>query len=171
MKGMGKALALGWAVCTLSGLGVGSTQAAQQGVAAVFQVAVPATQTPQEQAIVEMLQEESGRRGKVEWVVRRDGLGPEGRGNPRLVLAQRGQVEKLLPEGLADAWRARLGRLQPKGSRKTGAAEGFSIVTLPWRCGTVWVIAGNDVRGELFGVGWLLRHMSFAGGWCGFRVR
>jgi len=161
MKGIRKVLALGWAVHAVSVLGTGFAQERRSGTGlpAVFQVTVAETRTPQEQAILQMLREESGRRGTVEWVVRPGSVVSGGSKGARLVLAQNGQVEGLLPKELASAWRARQERLQ-----RTEAAEGFSIITIPWRGGTVWVIAGNDVRGELFGVGWLLRHMRFGDG-------
>jgi hypothetical protein len=161
MKGIWKVVILGWAVHTISASGAGFAQDRRQGegMPTTFRLSVAAVQTPQEQAIVQLLLEESARRGKVRWVVRPGGVVSDQRKGVGVVLALRGRVEGLLPTELAGGWRARLVQLRP-----TGGAEGFSIVTLPGKGGTVWVIAGNDVRGELFGVGWLLRHMSFAGG-------
>lgn len=161
MNGIGKILVLGLIVHAVSALGAGFTQERPSGTGwtAVFQMTVPVVRTPQEQAVLQMLQEESGRRGRVEWVVRPGALVSGESKGVRVVLAQKGQVEGLLPSELATEWRGR-----QEGLQSTGAAEGFSIVTLPRPSGTIWVIAGNDVRGELFGVGWLLRHMSFAGG-------
>jgi hypothetical protein len=161
MKGLWKAVILGWVVHALSAPGVGFAQAAggKERLGATFQVTVAASQTPQERVAVQVLMGESSRRGRVKWVVRPGVVGMAERGGARVVLAQLRQVEGLLPKELAGAWRTRLVQL-----RTTGTAEGFSVVTLGWHGGTVWVIAGNDVRGELFGVGWLLRHMSFAGG-------
>jgi hypothetical protein len=73
-----------------------------------------------------------------------------------IVLASRSQVEALLPRGLAPSWRGRVASL-----KTSDHAEAFSVVSLQWRRHSVLVIAGNDARGELFGAGWLLRHMSF----------
>lgn len=124
-----------------------------------IRLSVTASQTAQEQAITQLLLEESARRGRVNWVLRRGEAAVDERKGQQVVLARQAEVENLLPKQLDEVWRARMAALHP-----TGAAEGFSIVTLHSHQGTVWVIAGNDVRGELFGVGWLLRHMSFAEG-------
>jgi hypothetical protein len=67
-------------------------------------------------------------------------------------------MRQLLPPELVAPWQQALRRLSP-----TAHPEAFSIITLDWHAAHVTVIAGNDVRGELFGAGWLLRHMNFAG--------
>ncbi len=161
MKRIWKVAVLGWAVHASTALGAGFMlhQRSGEGLPASFHVSVVAGQTAQERSILRMLLEESERRGRVNWVVRPGGMISGDRYGSVMVLAQRSQIEGLLPKELIEAWRARLAQVRP-----TGTAEGFSIVTLPWHGGTVWVVAGNDVRGELFGVGWLLRHMSFTGG-------
>jgi len=130
-----------------------------EGLPTRFEVSIPVVQTPQERAALQILLEESEHRGKADWMVRPGRIISRSHSGTVIVLAQRSQIESLLPKELVGAWRARLEQLHP-----TGAAEGFSIVTLPWNGRDVRVIAGNDVRGELFGVGWLLRHMSFTGG-------
>jgi hypothetical protein len=79
-------------------------------------------------------------------------------GHDAVLIAQRAEVSQLLPAELTAPWQHALQRISP-----TEHPEGFSIVALPWRAAHVLVIAGNDVRGELFGAGWLLRNMIFTG--------
>lgn len=124
-----------------------------------FEVSVVPVQTPQEQAALQVLVQESERRGKSDWVVHPGRAISRGREDALIVVAQRSQIESLLPEEIVSVWRSRLDSLHP-----IGTAEGFSIVTIHWNGEEVYVIAGNDVRGELFGIGWLLRHMSFVDG-------
>jgi hypothetical protein len=129
------------------------------GSAKAWQIVVPADQNPQEHAITQLLIEESGRRGGVPWLSPADHLQSDPTGGTTVVLARRSQIEALLPKEIVPDWRAHLAAL-----RSSASPEAFSFITLPWKKTTVEVIAGNDVRGELFGVGWLLRHMSFAAG-------
>jgi len=158
MRGICKLAVLGWVAHAATALGAGFVldHHSGEGLPTRFEVSVPVVQTPQERAALQILLEESERRGKGDWMVHPGRMISQGRSGTGIVLAQRNQIESLLPKELVDVWRARLEQLHP-----TGAAEGFSIVTLPWNGRDVRVIAGNDVRGELFGVGWLLRHMSF----------
>lgn len=129
----------------------------------VIEVAFPVKQTVQEMTALQVLTEESGKRGRVTWSSESGRLNADHFQPYVVVLAQRDQVEQVLPQSLVGTWRDHLLRLHP-----SNAAEAFTIVTLPWKdkakTGIVQVISGNDVRGELFGVGWLLRHMSFEGG-------
>ncbi len=123
-----------------------------------FHIIVPASQTPQEKAAATMLEEEATRRigGGSAATVEAGPLISLAPGEDAVLLAAGTQVPSLLPRSLEPAWQAALRSLAPNSH-----PEGFSIVTLPWRSGHVTVIAGNDTRGELFGAGWLLRHMSF----------
>ena len=75
-----------------------------------------------------------------------------------VLLARRSEIAALLPAGLAPIWNRAVVSLHPGNQ-----SEAFSIVSIPWRQNTITVIAGNNTRGELFGVGWLLRHIKFAG--------
>ncbi|NYF80064.1 hypothetical protein [Granulicella arctica] len=163
MKVIFKIAVLGWIAHAVTALGVGFAPrprlAEELPEPMRFQVSVATVQTPQEQAILQILLEESERRGRVDWAVRPGTVISKDSKEGMIVLAQRGQVEGLLPNELVGTWHTCLAQLHP-----TDTAEGFSIVTLPWHGRAIHVIAGNDVRGELFGVGWLLRHMSFAGG-------
>jgi len=125
-----------------------------------FRVVVPAIQTNQEKAIATMLVEEADRRTTGGNAATLD-TGPllsVAADEDAVLLADRAQVLALLPHDLASAWQKALTSLSTNAH-----PEAFSIVTLPWHSGRVTVIAGNDTRGELFGAGWLLRHMSFAG--------
>jgi len=161
MRGICKVAVLGWIVHAATALGAGFVlhPRSDEGLPTRFEVSIPTVQTPQERAALQILLEESERRGKADWMVYPGRVISRGRKGAVIVLAQQSQIEGLLPKELVGAWRAHLEQLHP-----TGAAEGFSIVTLPWDGRNIHVIAGNDVRGELFGVGWLLRHMSFTGG-------
>jgi hypothetical protein len=127
------------------------------GGASAWQIVVPGNQTPQEHAITQLLVEESGRRGRVSWLSPADHFQANPAEGSTVVLAKRSQIEALLPKEIVPAWRAHLAAL-----RLSAAPEAYSFITLPWKKTTVEIIAGNDVRGELFGVGWLLRHMSYA---------
>lgn len=125
-----------------------------------LRVVVPSHQTPQEKAITQMFVEETARRAS-------DGLlpsiendavsvGPDAKNI--VLLAQRSQIATLLPADVASTWNNGIDSLHTSDH-----AEAFSIVSIPWRQCTLTVIVGNDVRGELFGAGWLLRHINFAG--------
>ena len=123
-----------------------------------FHIVVPATQSPQEKALTTMLVEESARRtssGRKADVI----TSLVSKDDDTLVVAQRAQVLRLLPVDLRKAWFVALHDLHP-----TDQAEGFAVVSLPWGGISVTIIAGNDTRGELFGAGWVLRQMRFAGG-------
>ena len=123
---------------------------------APFRVVVPQEQTQQERAAATMFVEEAARRtlgGKAAAIE----MGPSalnGVETETVVLANRAAVPSLLPANLAARWHRELESLHP-----TGNAEEFSIITLP---GRLTVVAGNDDRGELFGAGWLLRHIRFS---------
>lgn len=124
-----------------------------------FRIVVPASQTPQEQALTTMLVEETARRTlnghRLEVTHSLQGKSPD----DILVVALNSHLSILLPPALRSAWRTALDPLHP-----TTHPEAFSVVTLPWRGATVTVVAGNDPRGELFGAGWLLRQMTFTTG-------
>lgn len=161
MRGILRIVVVGWTLQAATALGAGLVlHAPSRGVPQPhFEVSVVPGQTPQEQAALQMLMQESDRRGKADWVVHLGRTISRGREDALIVVAQRSQVEGLLPKEIISAWRSRRNSLHP-----TGTAEAFSIVTIHWSGKDVYVIAGNDVRGELFGIGWLLRHMSFADG-------
>jgi hypothetical protein len=132
---------------------------------APFRVVVPQGQTPQERAATTMLVEEAARRtvgGKAAEVVTGPIRAPSASSvveTEIVVLANRAAVPSLLPANLAARWHRELESLHATGHQATGHAEAFSIVTLP---GRLTIIAGNDDRGELFGAGWLLRHIRFS---------
>jgi hypothetical protein len=122
---------------------------------APFRVVVSRDQTSQERAATTMLVEEAARRtigGRAAEIE----TGPFASSNGEtetVVLANRAAVPSLLPANLAAKWHRELKSLHP-----TEHAEGFSIITFS---GRLTVVAGNDDRGELFGAGWLLRHIRF----------
>lgn len=75
-------------------------------------------------------------------------------GQPMIVLATLQDVKTLLRAQEQNAWQHALQQLGD-----VSHAEGFAVV--PLQHGHVLVVAGSDARGELFGVGWLLRTMQF----------
>jgi len=91
--------------------------------------------TPQAQAAVTILRDEAARR---------DGQGLD---RQPLVIARRGEVAALLPSGERGLWRQKL---------KTLPAERPEAYTIA-HVGRSLIIAGDDDRGILFGIGYLLR--------------
>lgn len=123
-----------------------------------LRVIVPARQTSQEKAIARMFVEETARRSANSTRPAIDhGFSALYSSSPYLVLiAERRQVASLLPVRLLPAWQNAIASLHPGDH-----AEAFSVVSILWRQSVVTIIAGNDVRGELFGTGWLLRNMNY----------
>jgi len=94
--------------------------------------------TPQAQAAAQMLREETERRfGR-----------PFEAGELNIVAARREQVAALLPAKLARTWARR--------SVPRSRAEAYSLV----RLGRWQIVAGDDDRGVLFGIGHVLRKME-----------
>ncbi|GGH10940.1 hypothetical protein GCM10011586_29470 [Silvibacterium dinghuense] len=75
-----------------------------------------------------------------------------------IIVGLRGEIPSLLASPWRDAWQS----LSPSSS--THEPEGFSIETLHRTSSTTIVIAGNDPRGVLFGVGYLLRKLEMEHG-------
>ncbi|MCR6657855.1 MAG: hypothetical protein NVV72_00385 [Asticcacaulis sp.] len=91
--------------------------------------------TPQALTAVAMLHEEAEKRA---------GLELDGQ---TLVIARRNEVASLLPPNARDMWRQRLKSLPPE------TREAYTIAHI----GRLLVVAGDDDRGILFGIGYLLR--------------
>jgi len=107
---------------------------------------------PVEEKAVLVLRQESAKRTAVEWpLVRRQTDQPVA-----IVAALKSEISGLLSPGMRAAWE------RTQANAGIGKAEGFTIETL--RAGpstsTSIVIAGNDARGLLFGVGYLLRKLE-----------
>jgi len=131
-----------------------SAQCAAQSV--LSRVIVPAKQTIPEKTLTTMLVEEVHIRtpDRPAATIEHGRLQIIDPGAQVVVIAKRDAVGELIPATLVSTWKAAVSRLHP-----TDRAEGFSVVCLPWSRGEVIIITGNDARGELFGVGWLLRQM------------
>ena len=116
-------------------------------------VLAPGELSRQEHKAVQVLVEEVEKRAKICWQV------VEEAPDDAPVLIVVGQAAGLAPrfeqdEGMS-AW-LKEGAASP--------ADGFRIRTLRAANSTQIIIAGNDARGVLFGVGYLLRHLELSGG-------
>ena len=133
---------------------------AQPSTVATFsRVVVPSAQTEQERAITAMLVEEAAHRtaSGISATIEPGVLADVRTGNDVVVLATADKVPGLLPRSLQVGWNAACTALHPAQH-----AESYTIIGLRWHSKNVTVVAGADQRGELFGAGWLLRHMSFS---------
>jgi hypothetical protein len=118
---------------------------------APIRILTPADQTEVEKCAEELLVHEAQARMPNPWVAGHQSANEDGL---TVVMAKGDAVETLLKPDDRALWK--------KASRHMGnlsQSEGFAVASL--RHGRVLVIAGSDVRGELFGAGWLLRHMRF----------
>ncbi|MFT4076978.1 MAG: hypothetical protein QM647_15735 [Asticcacaulis sp.] len=100
--------------------------------------------TPQAEAAVTLLKDE---------VARRSGTTFSGQGLS-LVIARRDEIAGLLPAGERALWRYRL------RSVPAVQAEAYEVATI----GQTLIIAGDDDRGILFGIGYLLRKAELSAG-------
>ncbi len=116
--------------------------------------------TLQERTVARMLVEEAHSRAPLSMQARIQltPLDDTVAGEQIVVVANRQHATRALPSPLARAWKA-----VDVGLRPSMKPEAFSVVSLRWRGSDVFVLAGNDVRGELFAAGWLLRQMHFNG--------
>lgn len=107
-----------------------------------------------------LLAEEAGARTGFEWQIA-ETFGPTHSNRPELtvVAALSGQVSSLLPPTLRRAW------IQASSSAAVKMPEGFTVRSLNDGKTQVIVVAGNDSRGLLYGVGYLLRKLSFGPGY------
>lgn len=105
-----------------------------------------ADRTGPEAAAAALLVDEVAKRTGVSW-------GPGAPDAPRIVIGRVDQIARLLPHGLHWA--------PPQGARP---AEGYTLRTLDDHGHALLVIAGNDSRGILYGVGHLLRTLDMRSG-------
>jgi len=103
----------------------------------------------------QVLAEEAERRTSVRWET--EAKLPHG-SSATIVVARRSQVVSLLPAGFKSEWLASIAQ-----SNAT-SAEGFAIRTFVRGRTTILVVAGNDSRGLLFGIGYALRKMELSPG-------
>lgn len=76
-------------------------------------------------------------------------------GQHYLVLAQNSDLPQVFPAALRSTWQKELARVHP-----TTVPEAFSVIPLHWQGADLLVVSGNDARGQLFGIGWLLRQLA-----------
>ena len=127
----------------------------------ITRLIVPATQTLHEQTATTMLVEETQCRtaDAAAIPIQHTPLTTLANGEQAIILANRANIDALLPPSLLPTWQATITALHP-----TQHPEAFTTVTLPWSRGQIIVLAGNDERGELFAAGYLLRNLSFSSG-------
>jgi hypothetical protein len=109
-------------------------------------VIVAAPLSGPERASVSLLADEVKARSGLSWSVRR----APSKAGPLVVVGRLGQIAGLLPPEARSAWRA------PSGD----APEGFTVRAVGAKGRPVVIIAGNDGRGVLYGVGYLLRKLE-----------
>lgn len=113
-------------------------------------VVAAAAAGPVEAKAVLVLREESAKRTAVEWpLTQRQTDQPVA-----IVAGLRSEIPGLLSPGMRAAWE------RAERADAVRKSEGFAIETLRAGPSTAIVIAGNDARGLLFGVGYLLRKLE-----------
>ena len=117
-----------------------------QDLGAASIVAAPSS-APQ-RAAIEMLADEVRSRTQRVWPMRSVAPGA----GPLVVVGRRSQITDLLPPSLRRRWRA--------AAVARTAPEGFSVRVLDDPRRAVVIIAADDDRGELYGVGYLLRKLE-----------
>ena len=132
-----------------------STSAAQDFTHArvIFSAHASAT----ERSAIQILLEESERRTSIRWPATASAvpfsISP---GESYIVVALRGQISSLLPSPLDKIWRT--AALSPDSDKR----EGFTIKTVAADGSNILLIAGNDSRGLLFGIGYCLRKLEMS---------
>ena len=108
----------------------------------------------QERKAAQVLVEEVEKRTMIRWQVADEA--PPGDGSVVIVLGQASRLGTFFENDVeTPAW-----LLEGAGP----PADGYRIRTLRGENATQIVIAGNDARGVLFGVGYLLRHLEMSNG-------
>jgi hypothetical protein len=129
-----------------------ATAAAQTLDLSQATVIVPADADPSEMAAAHLLVEEASKRFGNEWPVRsEDPQLAERSLAPRILIGRKDQLGRTSLHPLA--W--------PESASRP---EAFAIETTRTASGRAVVIAGEDDRGVLFGIGYLLRHLEFSPG-------
>ena len=114
-------------------------------------VLTPKELSKQERKAVQMLVEEAEKRSQVRWTVTTE-LPKDLR--PVIAVGRREALNAI----------ASLGLNLPSAPAPAGGPEGFQVAQQHRGSRPLTVIAGNDARGVLFGVGYLLRHLHFTRG-------
>ena len=115
--------------------------------------------TAAERSAMQILVEESQRRTSIRWLSA-DRPVPSAVSVPTsyIVAARRDLVAPLLPPELRRVWQSGI------SSPHSIAPEGFTIRTLSQGRSAILLIAGNDSRGLLFGIGYFLRKLEMSSG-------
>ncbi len=112
-----------------------------------------------ERADLQILIEESEHRTSIRWpAIEASTPSPISPGTVYILAARREQISSLLPAQLDKVWRTTVP--SPDSLRP----EGFTIRTLSADGATILLIAGNDSRGLLFGIGYFLRKLEMTPG-------
>lgn len=110
-----------------------------------------------EENSIRVLLEEESRRTHESWKYIRGNRNSQPSANGTIIIAARkDQLEATLPATFRRLW------FQSIATDRNTPAEGFTVRTLVHGKSTALVIAGNDDRGLLFGVGYLLRKMELS---------
>lgn len=109
----------------------------------------PSKRIPETSQAASLLVDEANRRFGVKWA-RTEDIGTK---DSLVVITKRRHIDDILPTQLRSAWKKATDHLNPSSN-----PEAFTVASL--QHGHVLVIAGQGQRGELFGAGWLLRHME-----------
>lgn len=115
-------------------------------------IVAPVDSSPVQRQSVRLLQEEAASRSRATW----EQAGSVPARGDTVVVAEEQQLSHLLSSVSLAKWRRAMAAVH-----RNPQAESFSVASLP-RSGLL-VIAGQDERGLLFGVGWLLRNLPEQG--------
>lgn len=112
----------------------------------------PEEAAPREKLAAQILQEEVKKRTQLQWTITNSSSS-----STRIVVLRKDHLSRTLAPSLLQQWKLQTkeGSLPP---------EGFSLRTLKDRGASIYVVAGNDDRGVLYGVGYLLRKMKLSPG-------
>ena len=136
-----------------------STSCRPQDMLSVRIVGAPQATSVENQAL-HLLSEEAGARTGFEWQLSsKPALSQSPAVELTIVAALSSQVPALLPPGLREKW-LRSSLPSPGGK----LPEGFTVRRLGSEKAPIVVISGNDSRGLLYGVGYLLRKLSMGHG-------
>ncbi len=104
-----------------------------------------------------LLQESESRTGR-RWPVKAGAVSAVAEsGSIDIVVGENGQIASMLPPRMRKDW-----AMHAPEPAFVARAEGYTVRTLDWPTHPTLVVAGNDARGVLYGVGYLLRHLDLA---------
>jgi hypothetical protein len=116
---------------------------------------------PAERKAMEMLRDEARKRTSVSWAASSSGGANLQRASAIVVAVRKDQIDSLPSEEIKRQWAA------AARSDEASLPEGFTIHTFRLhnsKHSPVLMVAGNDSRGVLFGIGYVLRKLEFSPG-------